>query len=328
MMAQVSGGSQPGGQRLSSSSVGSAIVFVLAAAVLIAGVTYAVLGKHSHPSDHAAAKRLISAAAPTQAATLAAASTAVPPTSRTSHHAARRSHSARNRQHAPKAQHVAAVATAPRTTSTKAPAKDAALVPKRTFLAVMHHKTKGYRSAKAKHPEMVVPKAWYGRGSVLPILAIRHGRVKVRLARRPNGATTWLNGNAVQLSITYYALVIDLSKRHIYVFKHGKQKHGFPIGEGTSRTPTPTGKYFIAFHAPPNGPEYGSVMLETSAHSEVFTTFGGGNDAIIAIHGPIYSDSRIGNHGARISNGCIRMHERQLVKVAKVLDGSPLFIVH
>jgi lipoprotein-anchoring transpeptidase ErfK/SrfK len=133
----------------------------------------------------------------------------------------------------------------------------------------------------------------------------------------------------VTFGLTHYALVIDLSKRHIYLFNHGKQKGGFPIGEGLPQTPTPTGKYFIAFHAPPNGPGYGSQMLETSAHSTVFKTFEGGNDAIIAIHGPITSssDARIGAHGTRISNGCIRMHDTQLDKVVKVQDGTPLFIV-
>jgi lipoprotein-anchoring transpeptidase ErfK/SrfK len=69
-------------------------------------------------------------------------------------------------------------------------------------------------------------------------------------------------------------------------------------------------------------------MLETSAHSTVFRTFEGGNDAIIAIHGPIGSDAAIGTNGAAISNGCIRMHNSQLVKVAHVEDGSPIIIAH
>ena len=57
-------------------------------------------------------------------------------------------------------------------------------------------------------------------------------------------------------------------------------------------------------------------------------TFEGGNDAIIAIQGPItaQSDAAIGKNGTRISNGCIRMHNRQLVKVARVPDGTPIIL--
>ena len=76
-----------------------------------------------------------------------------------------------------------------------------------------------------------------------------------------------------------------------------------------------------------NGPGYGSVMLETSAHSRAIEHFEGGDDAIIAIHGSIFSDSEIGDHGAAISNGCIRMHEWDLRQVAHVADGSPVLLV-
>jgi lipoprotein-anchoring transpeptidase ErfK/SrfK len=61
----------------------------------------------------------------------------------------------------------------------------------------------------------------------------------------------------------------------------------------------------------------------------VYKTFEGGNDAIIAIHGPITAgaNQQIGTHGTRISNGCIRMHDNELVKVGKVPDGTPFIVV-
>jgi lipoprotein-anchoring transpeptidase ErfK/SrfK len=232
------------------------------------------------------------------------------------------------------AAHRARVKTAPASTgvvtasSRHAPPNDVKKIPKLTFLVTLAHNTGGYRTATAKHRSMKVHKKWYGRMSVLPVLAATADRLQVRLARRPNESTAWVNKTVVQWGITRSALLIDLSQRRLYVFERGHEKHSFPIGEGVKRTPTPTGTYFVAFHAPPNGPEYGSVMLETSAHSEVFKTFGGGNDAIIAIHGPINSDAAIGKNGARISNGCIRMHNHQLIKTAKVVDGTPLIITH
>jgi lipoprotein-anchoring transpeptidase ErfK/SrfK len=175
---------------------------------------------------------------------------------------------------------------------------------------------------------MTVPKTWYGRTTVMPVTDQSRTRVRVRLARRPDESQIWVRRRAVTFTSTNYALLIDISKHRIYMFKSGRQIASYPVGDGLPQTPTPTGNYFIAFHAPPNGPGYGPVMLETSAHSRVFRTFEGGNDAIIAIHGPItaQSDAQIGKNGTAISNGCIRMHNRQLVKVARVPDGTPIIL--
>jgi lipoprotein-anchoring transpeptidase ErfK/SrfK len=210
------------------------------------------------------------------------------------------------------------------------PRADWQYVPAYTYVAwLKNHSAPGYATRHSSTRKMSVPKAWYGRTTAMPITDTSATRVKVRLARRPDESQIWVRRRAVTIGMTRYALVLDLSKRRMYVFKSGRQIASYPVGVGLPQTPTPTGNYFIAFHAPPNGPGYGAVMLETSAHSKVFRTFEGGNDAIIAIHGPITSasDAAIGKNGTRISNGCIRMHDGQLVKVAQVPDGTPLAIV-
>lgn len=209
-----------------------------------------------------------------------------------------------------------------------APRADLQYIPSYTVLAQLNRRAAGFSSAHSKTRAMTVPKSWYGRTSVMPVTAESPTRVKVRLARRPNESQIWVRRHAVTLSSTKYALLVDISQHRLYLFKAGRQLGSFPVGVGLKQTPTPTGIYFLAFHAPPNGPGYGPVMLETSAHSNVFTTFEGGNDAIIAIHGPItaQSDAAIGKNGTRISNGCIRMHDSQLVKVAKVPDGTPIIL--
>jgi lipoprotein-anchoring transpeptidase ErfK/SrfK len=209
-----------------------------------------------------------------------------------------------------------------------APASDVAQVPRETVLAALHGRTAGYSTATATTAAMMVPGAWYGRSSVLPVVNQSATRVKVRLARRPNESTIWVDRRDVSLDRSTDAIVVDISAHRLYVFRDGAQRGSYPVGVGVPATPTPTGTYFLAFHAPPNGPGYGPVMLETSAHSTAFTTFEGGNDAIIAIHGPIssYADAAIGSHGVAISNGCIRMHDSDLVKVARVRDGSPIIL--
>jgi lipoprotein-anchoring transpeptidase ErfK/SrfK len=208
-----------------------------------------------------------------------------------------------------------------------APARDAALVPRSQVIANLAHATKGYPGRNSLMSNRQVPGSWYGHRSGLPVVAATPDRLLVRLAQRPNGATTWIKRDAAVLRVTHWAIVIDLSRHFLYAFYDGVQQYGFPVGTGTSRTPTPTGQFFVAFHAASNGPGYGPVNLATSAHSTVYSSFDGGDDAIIAIHGPIGSDSLIADHGAAISNGCIRMHLGHLAKVARhVPDGAPVII--
>ncbi len=210
-----------------------------------------------------------------------------------------------------------------------APARDADLVPTTTWLAHLEHSKRGYPSANAFQSNRKVPGSWYGYPSVLPVIDSTADRMRVRLAQRPDEATSWITRSAVVMSRTHYAIVVDISQHWLYVFHYGIQQESFPVGTGARGTPTPTGSYFLAFHAPPNsGADYGSVMLETSAHSRVISHFEGGNDAIIAIHGPIdsASDREIGNHGAAISNGCIRMHNADLNQVKHIPNGAPIFL--
>lgn len=209
-----------------------------------------------------------------------------------------------------------------------APARDAAMVPETTWTAHLMHSTKGYPSANALQSNRKVPGSWYGYPSVLPVIDSTATRVKVRLAQRPDESTSWISRKAIVMSRIHYAIVVDISQHWLYVFFKGIQQMSFPVGTGRSGTPTPTGSYFVAFHAPPNGPGYGPVMLETSAHSKVISHFEGGDDAIIAIHGPVGSDAQIGDHGAAISNGCIRMHDRDLQQVRHVHNGSPVILTY
>jgi lipoprotein-anchoring transpeptidase ErfK/SrfK len=207
-------------------------------------------------------------------------------------------------------------------------ARDAALVPRTTVVAHLEHTTKGYPAANSFSSNRKVPGSWYGYPSILPVIDSTPDRLRVMIAQRPDNSTSWINRSSAVLGRIHYAIVINLSQHWLYVFYKGQQVSSFPVGHGAPGTPTPTGSYFVAFHAPPNGPGYGSEMLETSGHSRVIQHFDGGNDAIIAIHGPVGSDAQIGNRGAAISNGCIRMHNADLNKVKRVRNGSPVIITY
>lgn len=173
----------------------------------------------------------------------------------------------------------------------------------------------------------VVPASWWGRPSVLPVLAARPGWVRVRLAQRPNGSTAWLPASDVRLGVTPYRIVIDVAAMHLNLYEHGRLVLSAPAGVGAADDPTPPGEYFAAFDEPPSGPGYGPFIMVTSAHSPALADWSGSGDAIIGIHGPLGEDARIGAAGGRVSHGCVRLHLATLARLAHVPPGTPIDII-
>jgi lipoprotein-anchoring transpeptidase ErfK/SrfK len=176
---------------------------------------------------------------------------------------------------------------------------------------------------------VTVPATWYGYKSKLPVVATQPGWIEVRLAQRPNQSTAWIPSSAATFSTTPWHLVLSLASAHLMVYNDNRLVSDFPAGVGTPDDPTPTGHFFIAMTVPPPSPAYGAFVLATSAHSNSITDWENSGDAIIGIHGPIdsYDDYLIGTTGARISHGCIRLHDNELATLSPVLAGSPLDIV-
>jgi lipoprotein-anchoring transpeptidase ErfK/SrfK len=174
-----------------------------------------------------------------------------------------------------------------------------------------------------------VPAAWYDRPSVLPVIATRPGWVEVRLARRPNGSTAWLPSSDVTLGSTSYRIVINTATMQLALYDEGQLVFSAPAGVGTTSDPTPTGDFFVAFdeQPPQPNPGYGPFIMVTSAHSPAISDWDGSGDAVIGIHGPLGDDSEIGTTGARISHGCVRLHDQALEKLAAVPPGTPVEIV-
>jgi lipoprotein-anchoring transpeptidase ErfK/SrfK len=174
-----------------------------------------------------------------------------------------------------------------------------------------------------------VPASWYGRPSVLPVIATSPGWVLVRLAQRPNGSTAWLPAADVALSSTPYRIVVSSTTTQLALYDRGRLVFSAPAGVGTPDDPTPAGEYFVAFDEPPPQPDpgYGPFIMVTSAHSPAIRDWAGSGDAIIGIHGPLGEDSEIGTAGARISHGCIRLHDQALERLTEVPPGTPIDVV-
>jgi lipoprotein-anchoring transpeptidase ErfK/SrfK len=175
----------------------------------------------------------------------------------------------------------------------------------------------------------IVPASWYGRPSVLPVVATRPGWVQVRLAQRPNGSTAWLPAGDVTLGRTPYRIVVDNTIARLALYERGRLVFSAPAGVGTTDDPTPTGEFFVAFdeQPPQPNPGYGPFIIVTSAHSLAISDWENSGDAIIGIHGPLGEDSEIGTAGARISHGCVRLHDEALERLTEVPPGTPIDVV-
>ena len=234
---------------------------------------------------------------------------------------------------APQPKQAAAHArTRPRTdaSSTHAPAVAAALSapPGTTLTATMSGSVPGYPAPGAAS-NSTVPGTYYGYPSILPVIATKPGWIDVRLAQRPNGSTAWVPQSDATIGVTPYSIVVDLTTMHLSVYQDGIEIFDFPAGIGAPDDPTPPGQYFIFATVPPPSPAYGAFVLATSDHSDTIVDWENSGDALIGIHGPIdsYDDSLIGNTGAAISHGCIRLHDADLSQLSIIPPGTPLDIV-
>lgn len=189
------------------------------------------------------------------------------------------------------------------------------------------HGTIDRYGAPGQAPSGTIPGLWYGGVSALPVVDQVPGWFEVRLAQRPNESTAWVQASDVTLSLTHYRIVVDLSTERLQLWQAGQMLYDFPAGVGTATDPTTTGEYFVALYASPPSPGYGPFVIVTSAHSDAITDWDQSGDALIAIHGPLGDDRLIGTTGARVSHGCIRLHDADLYDLNDVPAGTPVDIV-
>jgi lipoprotein-anchoring transpeptidase ErfK/SrfK len=235
-----------------------------------------------------------------------------------------------SRHHPAPVYHAAVLPIAPVTTSTTTSTSTTVpppAVPPSTVLAALKGTIPTFASPGSAQVGTVGP--WYGYPLTLPVIGEDGTWLQVRLPLRPNGSTAWVRAADVELSSTPYRIVVHLGEQALHVYRGGVQILAFPVGLGVAATPTPLGHYFVAVREPPPSPGYGPIVLDTSAHSEAIQSWEGAGDAVIAIHGPITAaaDQAIGATGARVSNGCIRLHDSDLAQLAIIPVGTPVDIV-
>jgi hypothetical protein len=150
-----------------------------------------------------------------------------------------------------------------------------------------------------------------------------HLWVKVRLPVLPNGTTGWVR----RLSLGAYQivntrLVVDRQRLLASLYRNGRLIFTAPVGVGTSSWPTPSGQFTVRSELTRYAsPFYGPVAFGTSARSTVLTDWPG--RGFVGIHGTNEPQLIPG----RVSHGCIRMRNVDIVRLAALMPiGTPLTI--
>ena len=107
-----------------------------------------------------------------------------------------------------------------------------------------------------------------------------------------------------------YSIAISLSARRLQLYHDRALMRNYPIGVGKFSTPTPIGRFTIASKSANPGGPFGAMWLGLSVPR--YGIHGTNNPASI---------------GGLVSKGCIRMHNRDVLEVARLVTiGTPVLI--
>jgi lipoprotein-anchoring transpeptidase ErfK/SrfK len=231
--------------------------------------------------------------------------------------------------------HASTPAAAPPSTrvtpSTKAPAPTTTTPPNGSLVATAHVPNLVVYDAPNGKPIQALPNPWLfepsNASTAVPQIFLvaqttNSGWVQVLLPIRPNGTTGWVKASDVSLANDPYHIKVSLSAHQITVKNGDSPVYQGPVATGLPATPTPTGHYYLRVLIKAINPNtvYGPYAYGLSSHSNVYSTFEGG-DAEIGIHGN--DNAAVLGHDA--SHGCIRMDNTEITKLASILPlGTPV----
>ena len=149
--------------------------------------------------------------------------------------------------------------------------------------------------------------------------------VRVRLPILPNNITGWVPRGALgAYHLVSTRLIIDLERLTATLYRRGEPVFHAPIGVGQPQWPTPKGQFYIRAKLSGYGGAgsfYGPLAFLTSATSPTLTDWPGGG--MVGVHGT----SLPGLIPGKISHGCVRMKNADILKLAKLMPvGTPITI--
>ena len=104
------------------------------------------------------------------------------------------------------------------------------------------------------------PKSVYGTRQVLLAVGKRVNAgcettwYRVRLPAKPNGVTGWVPARGLVSETTGTRIQVDLSARHLDLYRLGERVLRVPVAIGHIQTPTPTGSFYVDVRYRPHRP--------------------------------------------------------------------------
>lgn len=183
------------------------------------------------------------------------------------------------------------------------------------------------------------PVAWLPQeqrfdGTTVPIVERQGEWLKVLLVGRqapagsgdPSQLAGWLRADDVEVSENPTRVEVDLAARTIDIVTvtadgETRETIASDFASGTAATPTPEGRSFIMLTEVVDSLAYarGNPIVYLSEQSPTLAGFDGDSAAVTAFH---YHDVRSGE----ISNGCLRVGEDVIARLAELPTGTPVHI--
>jgi lipoprotein-anchoring transpeptidase ErfK/SrfK len=137
--------------------------------------------------------------------------------------------------------------------------------------------------------------------------------VRIRLAVLPNGTTGWVPRSALGGYVEVRTrLVVDRRRLRLTLLREGRPVFRAPIGVGSPGWDTPAGTFYVRNRLSRyRSPTYGPVAFGLSARSPRATDWPAGG--FVGIHGTDRPDLLPG----RVSHGCIRLRNRDVLELAR-----------
>jgi lipoprotein-anchoring transpeptidase ErfK/SrfK len=191
------------------------------------------------------------------------------------------------------------------------------------------HNTVARKAPGFDQPQVasLFPRTPEGTANIVLVLTRSHVSdriwVKVRLAVLPNNMIGWIPRSSLggyrEVSTR---LVIDTKKFTATLYRSNRRVFQALVGVGKPQWPTPKGHFYIRnLLTGFQDPFYGPLAFGTSARSSTLTDWPAGG--FVGIHGTSRPDLIPG----RISHGCIRMRNADIIRLARLMPvGTPVNI--
>jgi lipoprotein-anchoring transpeptidase ErfK/SrfK len=152
-----------------------------------------------------------------------------------------------------------------------------------------------------------------------------HTWIQVRVPMRPNGRTGWVPAAALgRLHTVHTQLVVQRGRLRATLYRNGRAVFRAPVGVGMHGLPTPAGHFYVRerLRIPGGAGAYGPLAFGTSAYSPKLTDWPGGG--VVGIHGTNEPQILPG----RVSHGCVRMRNRDILRLGRLMPvGTPVLIL-